>query len=68
MAKKVKLKLDAYGIVHDALETGLRFALNRLEDVTNQTIPPEQRQAAMDPMLNEIMLALSGVVQWEKSG
>ena len=65
--KKVVLKLkhDAYGIISDALEHGLQFAMNRLED-HGVEIPENIRAEALPSMLNELMIALD-VIDWDKS-
>lgn len=70
MAKKVKtiLKLKAYSILYDAISSGLGFALNRLEDVSNMSFDDLTRCRALDPMMNEIMLAIEEVVDFDKSG
>ena len=67
--KKVVLKIklpSVYGIVSDALEHGLQFAMNRLEDHWGLSIPDEVRTEALPHMLNELMIALD-MVDWEKS-
>lgn len=66
--KKVSLKMNAYSQVQDKLEEGLRFAINRLEDITPFSLSDNERVAVIEPMLNELMLSLSEVVNWEKSG
>jgi hypothetical protein len=65
--KKVVLKLkhDAYSIISDALEHGLQFAINRLED-HGAFITEEVRASALPFMLNELLLALD-VIDWDKS-
>ena len=65
--KKAILKFNAYSIVKDAIETGLGFAMNQLEDVMGKPIPYEIREAAMPSMLNEVMCYLAEVIDWEKS-
>lgn len=66
--KKAKLRLTAYGLIEDAVEKGIGFALNRLEDTWDQTIPDPVRDEAKPKMLHEIMNYLSEVIDWEKSG
>jgi hypothetical protein len=62
--RKVKLMLNTYRIVEEQVHVGIRFAMNRLED-HEVTITEEQRKAAEDSMVNEIMVALDEVVDWE---
>jgi hypothetical protein len=61
MRKKIKPKLRSYLIMSEAIEKGLHFALNRLED-TGAKITQKQRDAAIPNMLNEILVSLSNVV------
>lgn len=60
---KVKPKLSSYHIISDAVQSGLRFALNRLED-HGVEISDAQRLASIDPMMNELMIALDSVIDW----
>jgi len=69
--KQVQLRLRSYCIVRDALETGLGFALNRLQDAAGDRdlkLDDELRARAMDPMLNELTIALEDKVDCDKSG
>ena len=66
--KKIVLKINhptAYSVVSDALESGLQFAMNRLED-HGVRISDSQREASLPNMLNELMIALD-MVDWDKS-
>jgi hypothetical protein len=65
--KKIKVKLQAYGLIEDAVYSGLGFALNRLDDAGVE-ITEAQRDAASGPMLNEVMIALSEVIDVDRSG
>ncbi len=65
--KKAIIRLNAYSLISDAVESGLGFALNRLDDVLDNCLTEEQRESATGPMLNEIMIALENVIDWEKS-
>lgn len=61
--KLVRPKLNTYRIISDAVEHGLGFALNRLED-HGVEISEEQRLAATEPMMNELMLAICDVIDF----
>ena len=64
MPKKIKPKFKAYSIVHDAVEHGLQYALNRLED-GGVEITDDQRAACIDPMMNELMIALCEIINFD---
>ena len=64
MQEKAKLKLNTYKIVQNAVETGMKFALNRLEDTTYEPITEFHKTSALPGMVDEIMLALDEVVDW----
>jgi len=59
--------MRTYTIIEDAVYRGLGFALNRLEDA-GADITDKQRKAAWDHMLNEVMIALSEVIDFDRSG
>lgn len=63
MKRKVIPKLNVYRIISDAIENGLGFAMNRLQD-HGVEISDEQREASLDQMLNEILIALEEVVEF----
>jgi hypothetical protein len=56
---------DPYWVISAALESGLQFAMNRLED-HGVEIPENIRAEALPFMLNELLLALD-VIDWDKS-
>ncbi len=72
MTKKVMLKLHTYDIVRDAVEQGLGFAINRLEDCGWHSDAPDtgayerRRVEALERMTIEVMSSLSDVVAWEE--
>jgi hypothetical protein len=72
--RQIQLRLRAYSIVRDALESGLGFALNRLQDAAGERdlqLDDELRERAMDAMdamINELAVALDARINWEKSG
>ena len=66
--KKVQARLHSYDLIQDAVETGLRFALNRLEDTTDRCLTDRERELALPRMLDEVMNFLAEVVDFDKSG
>lgn len=70
--KQIQLRLRSYCIVRDALENGLGFALNRLQEAAGDRDlgldDDELRARALDLMLNELMISLEGQIDWDKSG
>ena len=51
MQEKAKLKLNIYKIVQNAVETGMKFALNRLEDTTYEPITEFHKTSALPRMV-----------------
>jgi hypothetical protein len=64
---KIRLALKPYSMVSDAVESSLGFALNRVEDCCDIEITDENRVELKPLMLNEIMLALEAVIDFERS-
>ncbi len=64
---KTRLALRPYFIVSDAVESSLGFALNRIEDCCDIEITDEERLELKPLMLNEIMIALEAVIDFERS-
>jgi hypothetical protein len=58
---KIKPKFKTYSLIEDAVERGLSFALNRLEDAGVYTTD-EQRESVFPAMRNEIMVALAEII------
>jgi hypothetical protein len=65
---KVRFAVTAYTILSDAIESSLGFCFNRIEHCCDIEITDAQRLELTPRMLNEIMIAVSDVVDFERSG
>lgn len=65
-AKKVKLKLNAYAIVSDGIEPGVRYGINRYYKYRD-----EQEVVDLEALVSEIvsgvMLELDNIINWNHS-
>lgn len=62
--RKPALRFDAYGIVSDAVDLGIRFGYQR----AHKHVEKPGEDHIMHEIHNEVMNALADVVNWEKSG